>query len=741
VLAGRCLAYGEGTTYSALADLVRGLGGNPRRRVEELLAGDEQAIGAILGATGLGGEPGHDEETAWALRRLLERLARDRPLVVAVEDIHWAEPALLDLLDHVVALSSSSPILLLCLTRPELLETRPAWAAPQHNRALLVLDALGDDESSELARRLGANGSAARIARRAEGNPLFVEQLVEVAAGDDEEVELPASIQAVLAARIDRLDPSERTLLQHAAVEGRTFHAGALAAALPEEDRRSLSAGLVALARKGLVSAARADHPGEDGFRFTHALIREAAYAGLPKHLRARLHATVARWLDERPAAADEIVGFHLEQACLLAAEVGQSGALERGLAARAAARLDAAAGAALGRGDPPAAIVLLERAITVVASDEGARTALLPALGRARFEAGEIADATRALDEAIERAREDRLRARAQVEREFIRLESESGAGVERSRAVADAALPVLERAGDEQGQSRAWSLRAQVAWIAGRIAEADHAWNAAGDCAGRAGNERDLFDVVRWRATAAMVGPTPVPAAIERCEQFLALVSASPVAVAWTRNALAVLRAMNGEHDVAAELVEAANETLDQLGTLSSKVSHHEALVRMLAGRPDLAEVPLRAGMQRLQPLADGGLLATTAALLAQAVCAQGRVAEADELCAAAAASAAAAAADDIFTQVIRRGVRARVLAHAGRCDEAVRLAGEAIALVEPTDMLAHHGDALLDLAAVLRACGRAREARDATTAALALYDAKGSVAQAARARALLD
>jgi tetratricopeptide (TPR) repeat protein len=167
---------------------------------------------------------------------------------------------------------------------------------------------------------------------------------------------------------------------------------------------------------------------------------------------------------------------------------------------------------------------------------------------------------------------------------------------------------------------------------------------------------------------------------------------------------------------------------------------VSHHEAFVRTLAGRPDLAEVPLREGVRRLRALADGGLLATTTAMLAQAVCAQGRFAEADELCAATAASAAAAAADDIFTQVVWRGVRARVLAHAGRCDEALQLADEAIALVEPTDMLAYHGDALLDLAAVLRGCGRDADARGATRAALARYDAKGSVVQAARARALL-
>ena len=183
MLAGRCLAYGEGTAYRALADIVRGLGGDPRARVEELLAGDEQAMRGILGAIGLSDEPAQAEETAWALRRLLERLARERPLVVAVEDIHWAQPALLDLLDHVVALSSGAPILLVCLTRPELLETRPAWAAPQPNRCVSC-------STRSATRRRASSPSASerascadRIARRAEGNPLFVEQLVAVDAG------------------------------------------------------------------------------------------------------------------------------------------------------------------------------------------------------------------------------------------------------------------------------------------------------------------------------------------------------------------------------------------------------------------------------------------------------------------------------------------------------------------------------------------------------------------------------
>ena len=338
-----------------------------------------------------------------------------------------------------------------------------------------------------------------------------------------------------------------------------------------------------------------------------------------------------------------------------------------------------------------------------------------------------------RVLDDAIAAAPDTRLQARARVEREFVRLETDTSPGIERSARVAEDALPML--ADDAQGQSRAWSLRAQVAWNAGRIAQADDAWRAAAE---RAGDERELFDVLRWRATAAVLGPTPVNAAIARCEAFGETVSASPVAVAWTLNALAVLYAMRGDFELAERTVGEANATLSELGSLWASVSHHEAYVWLLAGRFQLAEVPLRAGVEKLSALGDTGLLATTTAMLAQAVHAQGRTDEAAGLCR---ATAATAAADDIVTQVIWRGVQAKLDARAGDCERAEQLAREAIALVEPTDLLSHHGDAMLDLAEVLRMCSRADEARGAVEAGVALYELKGNAAAATRARTLLE
>ncbi len=734
VLAGRCLAYGEGTTYRALADIVRGLGGDPRARVEELLAGDQPAVRGVLGAIGLSAEPVQAEETAWALRRLLERLARDRPLVVAIEDIHWAEPALLELLDHLVALSSGSPILLICLTRPELLDAQPAWAAPQPNRSVLVLDALDDAQARELAESLGAKALAPRIARRAEGNPLFVEQLVATDAGQVTS-ELPVSIQAVLAARIDRLEERERALLQQAAVEGRTFHAGALGALLAPHDRAALSSGLVALARKGLIGADQAEFPGEDAFRFTHALIREAAYTGLSKVSRAELHANVAQWLQTQPGAADEIVGYHLEQACQLAAQLGTVGEREEALARRAAQRLEAASRAAMARGDAEASSVFLERAIALVQSDEPLRGALLPALGVALFEAGRMIEAGRVLDDAIAHASGPAVRARARVEREFVRLETETSAGTQDGLRVSEAVMPIFARETDDLGQSRAWSLRGRASYVAGRIRSADAAWQTAADFARRAGDQRELFDVIEWRATAAVYGPMPVPEAIRNCEEYREVVAPSARSRASVFNALAVLHAMDGDFERAEHFLREANAILDAFGGLASHVPLFEAIVRMLAGHPELAEQVLRADIGPLESMNGTSTLATTTAMLAQAVYAQGRVDEADELCR---VTAQATAPDDVLTQVICCGVQAKCLACDGHLAEAEQQARTAIALAEPTDLLSLKADAMLDLVEVLRMCDQTDAATEALGEAVVLCRLKSNSAAATNALA---
>ena len=479
IVTGRCVSYGEGIAYRALAEIVDQLGDRGA------LLGDELVERRILAAIGRSDEATQAEETAWAVRRLFEAVARERPLVVVVDDVHWAEPALLDLLDYVVAFSSGSPILLVCLGRPELLAERPAWAAPQRSASVLALDALPDAEAHALVAALGAEPDAARrIVARAEGNPLFLEQLVAIG-GET----LPPTIEAVLAARLEGLDAEERTLLEHASIEGRSFHRGAVAALLGRDE---LGPPLIALARRQLIQPDVPEHAGEDAFRFAHALIRDVAYRGLPKRRRADLHERLAGWLLVRPEPQDEIVGYHLEQACRNRAELGLG--VDGALAAEAARRLASAGRGALRRGDAAAGASLLERAAALLPGDGE----LLRALGAALVDAGRLGDAERALTEAIERARaasDPQAEARAHVERELVRLHADPDAGTEPARRAADEALRTL---GDDHGLCRAWRLRAWIAWTESQSADADAAWHEAAEHARRAGDDRELREIL---------------------------------------------------------------------------------------------------------------------------------------------------------------------------------------------------------------------------------------------------
>jgi DNA-binding SARP family transcriptional activator len=697
VAVGRCPSYGEAVTYRPLAEIVAGLGGS--ERLGELL--DERLADVVRGAIGLADGPAQAEETFLAVRRMLEEVAAERPLLVVVDDIHWAEATLLDLLEHVLALSGRRAILLLCLSRPDLLESRPSWAAPQPGRTLLMLEPLPDEDARTLVAGVEPD-VAKRIVETAEGNPLFLEQLVAVGAGEGE---LPPTIQAVLDARLARLAPAERELLEQASVEGRIFHAGAL-----EGER--LDERLVSLVRKGLVAG-----EGGDAFRFAHVLIREAAYRALPKQRRAELHERLAR-----SGGPDETVGHHLAEAHRNRVDLAPAGEPERTLAHEAAGHLAVGADAALLRGDPAAGARLLERAVALLEDDPPERAELLSDLGAALFETGRIADAARVLDDAIAGAPDARARARALVERENVRLEADPAPDTARARRVTNEALPAL--AGDDHGLCRLWFLRGQLANWDGREAEAEHAWREATALAERTGARREARELIGWRVFAAAFGPMPAAEAIGFCEALRERARASPVATATTLDALALLHAMAGDLERARRHADEAQAIRSEPAGFHASISHLPATMRMLAGEPEIAEALLR-GTARA--VGEGGTLATTYSMLARAVHMQGSDAEAADLCEAA---RRLAADDDLLTQAGWRGVLARVLAAEGRRDEAEALAREAVAVLEPTDMLSHNGDALMDLAAVLAACGRREESDAAARDARALYERKGNV-----------
>ena len=296
-------------------------------RLPELIR-DESLRGPIEALLGSGDVTASGPEIAWAVRKLLETAAADEPVVCVFDDVHWGEPAFLDLVEHISDLSRNAPLLVLCMGRPELLDKRPTWGGGKLNATTALLEPLDANETDRLVDELLAGHGLdadlhVRIREAAEGNPFFCEQMVallqESAAT---EVAVPPSIQALLAARLDQLESADRGVLELGSVEGRVFHRGAVQALGPEETH--VLERLSSLVRKELVRPDRPRLPGEDAFRFRHLLIRDAAYEGLAKSVRAELHERFAEWLELQGGdlvELDEIVGYHLEQAYLYAEE------------------------------------------------------------------------------------------------------------------------------------------------------------------------------------------------------------------------------------------------------------------------------------------------------------------------------------------------------------------------------------------------------------------------------------
>ncbi len=767
VLRGRCLSYGEGITYWPLAEALRAEA-DPldADRITGLLAGEDEAEAVAARVAGLLGPApaaASAEEAFWAVRKLFEALARKRTLVVVLDDVHWAEPSLLDLVEHVADLSREAPMLLLLLTRPELLELRPGWGGGKFNATSVLLEPLSADESTLLVENLlGENElpehALARIVRAAEGNPLFLEELVAmlieqgvlahedgrwVARSDLEELAVPPTIQALVAARLDQLGVDERTLLGCASIEGRVFHRGAVSELVSEDLRPELDSHLRALVRKELLRPDRPSLQGEDAFRFRNQPIQDAAYDSLPKESRAELHGRFAGWLEQaagdRVVEVEEFLGYHLEQAYRYRAELGPVQDSERAQAARAATWLGSAGRRSLERRDLHAAENLLSRAVSLLPERDAARPELTLDLAAAYFERGDLAEADRLLTEVIEAAGPDRpdVAVRGRLLHAELKLQIDPDAVMSDVLDECERTAEAFEQLGDELGLARAWFLIGKLRCWQGQGAAGVEALERAAGYAERAGAERERSRALEWLCLALWWSPLEAETALARCEE---IPGQRGIAVAFTLMATGALEAMLGRFDTARQTIGRARETIRDLGALLdwASTSYPAALVELLANDPDRAAAVLEPAISTLEGLGETGYLSTLAAQLAEAEYRRGRYDEAERLTI---KSAAAAARDDLASQVGWRCVRAKVLARGGEAVEAERLAREALELVAPTDDLHRRGDTCTDLAEVLRLSGRVAEAVPLVEEAVRLHERKGNLASAAQARAMLE
>jgi DNA-binding SARP family transcriptional activator len=741
-LYGRCVSHGAGVTFRPLAELVRdAAGGTSPTAIAALLQGEpdaEQIADRIAGAIGAAEPAGSAVELFWAVRKLFGVLARERPLVVVLEDIHWAEPTLLDLLDHLVESTRDAPMLLLCLARSELLEERPTWGGGKVNASAILLEPLSPAECELVIGHAGGDelGAlvAARIAEAAEGNPLFIEQMVAMAleAGPDAaDVAVPPTIQALLAARLDRLEPLERGVLERASVVGREFTRDAVLDLTPDDERNSVDNRLDALVRRELIGSI------VSGYSFRHALIRDAAYDALPKAERAALHAQYARYLEGTPEQEqDEIIGFHLEQAYRCRAELGD---VDEQLAARAASLLADAGRRAYARDDVPAAVALLTRAVALHEPRDRTRLELLADLGEAVRESGDYVRAEAVLADAIDSAHEAGERGReeyARLVRLRMRVQTDPTLGAADLLAGGKRAIDFFGGLADDHSLGKAWELVAWGRWLECRAAETEIALHRSLEHARRAGDSRTAAQSLHLLLGATLFGPVRVTDAIARCQGILEEGRQKRVTASALR-ALAALMAMAGAFREARALLHRFAAIVDDLGLRVTAASAAEtyAFIELLAGEPRAAERELRLGYQRLEEMGETSTSANLAALLAQALHAQGRDEEA------VAVTDLTPAADDVSAQVHLRAARAKVLARVGRVEEAEELGRDAVARGRKTDFLVMRADALCDLGDVLQHAGRADEAVPLLDEALHLYETKGNTVSARRVKEALS
>ncbi len=718
VFRGRCLPYGDGITYWPVVGVLKQL---------DLIPDEPAAAAAIRSVLGLSDAQTSAEEIAWAFRKTLEQAASFAPLVVVFEDIQWAEETFLDLVEHIALLSAGAPILLLCLARPELGELRPGWPVT------LRLEPLAAAEVEELIPDRVAGELRERIARAAGGNPLFVHEMVAMADETEGEVTVPPTLRALLSARIDQLEATERSVLERGAIEGEVFHRGAVQA-LSSTD--SVTPRLASLVRKELIQPAPPPLPGEDGFRFRHLLIRDAAYEALPKAVRADLHTRLAHWLEEHGAALvelDEIVGYHLEQACAYRAELGIPD--DAGLAPAVHGRLAAAGLRAMARQDFGAATHLLERAAAALPDQVDVRLELLRAT--ALLETGRGEDALERAESLAQRASElgDRIGElcgllQAGIIRTFVEPEGET----ERLASLADEVLPEILASGDDVALFTVHHARASSAFIRGRMDTALPAFELAASHATRAGVPGDLLG---WRAVCRLCGRTTVSDLLEWLEEDEVSGSRDPLFQA----SRATAHAMCGRFDVARAILARTRAELAERGAeqmLASITGIESVIVELLADDPATAATLGAEGCGLLEKLGDEGFLSSALGYQARALYALDRL---DEAQAFATRAANHGASDDAANHMIWRPVSAKLLARRGDHAAAEELMREALAIAESTDDVNGEGDVYDALCEVLLMGGKRREAADALRQALARFERKGNLVSAERARERLQ
>jgi class 3 adenylate cyclase/tetratricopeptide (TPR) repeat protein len=726
ILSGRALPYGESITYWPLAEMVKASADiaddDPIEVAIEKLRDccPAEAVADLLGLASGVLEAVHGErsqqEIAWAAREWATLMAGVQPLVLVFEDIHWAEEPLLELIEHLASWVREAPLLILCFARTELLDVRPGWGGGRVRATAIELEPLGSTESEQLVDALldGAGGPLDESLRRlllekSEGNPLFLEETVrmldEHGGGSPEQI--PDTVQALIAARIDRLTPEARTVLQRASVIGRTFWAGAIAHLSPDLD--DLECAIEDLLLRDLVvREQRSTITGETAYRFKHVLIREVAYGGLAKSSRAEHHLRFADWLSER--AGDELLeirAYHLDHASALLAEL--DGAPPADLAVRAAEVLEEAGRRALAREAYRAARHLLIRSVELgptlerrwfaarAAARLGDWTTVPPEMEAVRAEAAE--------------AGERKIQGRALTALAEVALYS--GADVTRASELMDEALEVLSDVTHPDTRFEAFMVRELITGWLGRLDESERWTRKALEVAQEAGR-KDL----ETTAVESLAGDFLLRMDVEKAEPLVARAmelaeeSGSVYVRAHALQTAGQLHMVKDEYDEAEAAFGESLELNREMGHLTGIAAGYKNLGRLAQLRGDLeeAEHNIREAIRILKKLGERGHLCECQRMLAQVLVRRGRLEEAERV---ALEARETVGPEDVVSQLTTSMALGIVRAAQGRDEQAellLRGAAEGLAL---TQFRATEPEALRSLIQFLRERDRADEA----------------------------